>query len=226
MTTECKWEGPSGAILSGLTYSTLSDDGWEHAQTIVKAKTGSLPPPEFRMALDNALKSAAGMAHLQKEGGPHAIRRNLRRALAAAIRLGHRLDELDGNSRQVLGEMSDGDITRFYGEVRSLVEALRLAVDKAKGLPATREGQKDFTALSMGNQLALEMKDHLHKKPTTTPSGMFAQLYAVLAEVVGVSSDSKAVRAAIRFHKKSCRSDAAPVLGSAQGRYSTNFSFD
>ena len=64
----------------------------------------------------------------------------------------------------------------------------------------------------MGHQLALGMEQQLGKRATSTSSGLFAQLYAVLAEVVGVSSDSKAIQAAIRFHKECAKSGSAPIL--------------
>ena len=146
MTTKRKWEGPTGVVPPGHTYQTLSDDDWEHAQTIVKAKTGSLPPPEFRVALDNALRAAQAMAYLQEKGSPKPIRYNLKRAREAAIRLNDRLNDLDGNSRQILSEIPGGDILQLYSLLSAIIRALSLAEKKAGELPSTREGQLDYAS--------------------------------------------------------------------------------
>ena len=51
-----EWRDLPGRI--GPWDLALADDEWEFAQTIVKEKLGRPPPPEFRMALDQALTVA------------------------------------------------------------------------------------------------------------------------------------------------------------------------
>jgi hypothetical protein len=210
MTKKSEWKGPTGVVPRGRMYLKLPDDKWEQAQNIVAEKTGQGPPPEFRAALDRALQTWQGVTYLQQVGSPKAARDNLKRTLKAALGANDRLNDLDGYSRSILSEIIPEGILQLYEMQSTIIGTLSQAVKKANELPTTRAGVEDFAALNMGSHLAHSMKQHLDQRATSTVSGLFAQLYAVLAETLEtlpggkarVSSDKKVIRRAIKFFRE------------------------
>src|SRR3712207_108579 len=104
MNEKRSWLGATGVVPPGIITVKLRDAEWEHAQTVVRTLLGRSPPAEFREALDHALQARQAADYLQKMGSPKQVRYNLKRAIEAALRLNDRLNDLDGKSRQLLGE--------------------------------------------------------------------------------------------------------------------------
>ena len=116
--------GPTGVFPPVRNPVVLSDQDWAWAQTIFKAHMQRAAPADLRQALDNALwvfqtaKQGVQDGLIPKRrmrdfvsapATPKQIRGNLKRARQAALRLNDRLSDLDGNSRQLIGEVrSDG----------------------------------------------------------------------------------------------------------------------
>jgi hypothetical protein len=150
------------------------------------------------MALNNALQAHQALAYLQEQGRPKQVRSNLRRAIAAGLKLIDRLNDLDGNSRQLLGEVPGGDISQLYASLEKVVLALAAAERRAGEWSKTRAGVRDDGPVNMAYCLAKGLRQYLQHEPVSTERGLFAQLYAVLADHVNASSDGKAIRAALR----------------------------
>jgi hypothetical protein len=187
---------------------TLSDDAWEQVQNIVKERLGRPPPPDFRAALDGALQVYQASAYLQERGSPKQVRYNLQRAIKAALNLNARLNDLDGNSRQLLGEVPGGDISQLYASLEKVVLALDAAERKAGEWSKTRAGVRDNGPANMAYYLAKGLRQYLQHEAVSTEQGLFAQLYAVLADLVNASSDGKAIRAALRAVRERERQEA------------------
>jgi len=190
----------------------MPDKVWEEVQHIVQQEISKQPPPEFRQALTNASWMWDAGSELQAKETLRAVRSQITQAHDAALRMIDRLDKLGGTSRKILAEIPNGDISLMYKRARANERALAHGRTVASQYPTTRAGQRNLPALNMGAELARSIQHHLGLEATATPSGLFAQLHAVLAGIIRssrryqaarISSDTKALRAAIAFWKAS-----------------------
>jgi hypothetical protein len=186
-------------VPTGYTIIELSEQEWEEAQLIVKQRTTRDPPADFRRGLNDALSAYVATDYLQVRGSPKQGRRNLERTRATALRLQDCFNALDGNSRQLLSE-SSADIIQLYDLLGRIFHVLVEAEKKARELPQTKAGIRDFAPLNMGYYLAVAISRHVGTGyNTSSHNSLFADLFALLARKMGRRSNPKAVRAALSF---------------------------
>jgi hypothetical protein len=225
MPREGQW-GPTGVVPRGHATTALSDERWCQVQLIVKERTARSAPNAFRADLDRALQAHDTIKYLHARGSPKPVKQNLKRALETALRLNDRLNELDGNSLQILSEVPDGNIWQLRCRVRGIILSLAQADSLARRLPKTKAGLRNFAPLNLGQFLALAIDWHFGTKHiSSSHNGLFAQLYAVLAKQLRISSNHKAIRAALKFWKDETQPETfrASEEGSV-GKNSSKFS--
>ncbi len=79
---------------------------------------------DYFLALDNAIKRFHVNKGLAKKSSPAAVRKNLKRALARALKLNDGLNELDGNSRQILKNTFRGGVNALYASLAQVIAGL------------------------------------------------------------------------------------------------------
>ncbi len=161
----------------------LSPDAREQIETILNGKSIAVPDTE---GFFDALAIAIGFFDLGKrlrgESLPAAVRKNLVHATDSALGLHDALNELDGNSRQLLGEVVQGGIHSLYDNIkpvlRALQRALRLAGDYPQGGGALPEPHRFFLAADVKDAI----KTHLGIRATCTKEGFFVKVLDVVLE--------------------------------------------
>lgn len=161
----------------------LSPDRRTQIEQFLKDRSIEAADPDgFFDALADAIGFFDWGKRLRGESLPAAVRKNLVHATDSALGLHDALNELDGNSRQLLGEVVQGGIHSLYDNIkpviRALQRALRLAGDYPQGgdLP---EPHRFFLAADVKDAI----KTHLGIRATCTKKGLFVEvLDAVLEE--------------------------------------------
>ncbi len=138
----------------------------------------------------DALAGAIGLfdwgKRLRGKSLPAAVRKNLVHATDSALGLHDALNELDGNSRQLLGEVVQGGIHSLYDNIkpviRALQRALRLAGDYPQGGGDLPEPHRFFLAADVADAI----ETYLGIPATSTKRGIFiAILESVVTEATG-----------------------------------------
>lgn len=108
---------------------------------------------------------------------PAAVRRNLRRATGAALRLNDTLNQLDGNARQLIAEVTAGRVQAIYGHLHAIIRALDSALRLAGEYPGRSSGRlQEPHRLWLAIDVADAMSSHLGVAPTATKNGLFVAL--------------------------------------------------
>jgi hypothetical protein len=192
-------------------------------ELIVQQRTGRPSPGDFRSDLDSALQAYDAIAYLQAQGGPKLVRANLKRARDSALRLNERLNDLDGKSRQILSGVPNGEVAQLYSALETIIMPLAEAYKIANGPPHTRAGLTNHAPLNLGQFLAEAIDRHFGRKfVSSSHNGLFAQIYGVLAEELGIASHHRAVRAALKFWQDTTPADDA--VDSSSGKNPPKFS--
>ncbi len=97
-------------------------------------------PEELFVALDSAAGFYRSCAQMRAESLPAAVRHNLKLTLKASLRLNDRLNDLDGNSRQLLDEVTRHEVDSngrliVIKNLSPLIIALNEAYNLAKQYP-------------------------------------------------------------------------------------------
>ncbi len=162
----------------------LSPDRRTQIELILKDRSiEGADPDGFFDALADAIGFFDLGKRLRGESLPAAVRKNLVHATDSALGLHDALNELDGNSRQLLGEVVQGGIHSLYDNIkpviRALQRALRLAGDYPQGGGDLPEPHRFFLAADVKDAI----KTHLGIRATCTKKGLFVEvLDAVLEE--------------------------------------------
>ncbi len=162
----------------------LSPDRRTQIEQFLKDRSIEVANPD---SFFDALADAIGFFDLGKrlrgESLPAAVRKNLVHATDSALGLHDALNELDGNSRQLLGEVVQGGIHSLYDNIKPVIRALqrtlRLAGDYPQGGGDIPEPHRFFLAADVKDAI----KTHLGIRATCTKKGFFEEvLDAVLEE--------------------------------------------
>ena len=130
--------------------------------------------------LDKGLSRFKQYARMRKKGLPATARKNLKKALKASLKLNDRINELDGNSRQLLDEAAEGGLEGFRSRLSSTIlelnEALKLSFEYPQGGGRLLEPHRIYLAADVADAI----EKFIHVSPSSTRAGIF---YAILESV-------------------------------------------
>ena len=165
----------------------LSPDRRTQIEQFLKDRSIEVADPDsFFDALADAIGLFDRGKWLRSKSLPAAVRKNLVHATDSALGLHDALNELDGNSHQLLGEVVQGGIHSLYDNIkpviRALQRALRLAGDYPQGGGDLPEPHRFFLAADVADAI----ETYLGIPATSTKSGIFiAILESVVTEATG-----------------------------------------
>lgn len=189
--------GASG--VGKLDAVELSPDTREQIKQILDTQSIKVADLDgFLNALADAIAFFKAQVKMREESRPAAVRRNLKRAHDAALKLNDALNKLDGNARQLLARVPEGDIHSLYENVGAAITALAKAQKLANEYPGQFGGNIPANhRIFLAADVADVIDSYLGIKPTTTKEGLFqAILEVVLEEATG--REVKAVHALVR----------------------------
>lgn len=204
MTGSREW-GPTGISPPVANPVTLSDENWNEACEIFMCHTGRDAPPKLRAALNDASKlyqsvnqglqprtGAGRNKHVSAPATPKQIRGNLKRAIEAQLRYIQRLNEIDGNSRQLIGEVKENGLAELFDHARQDRSVLSAAEALSRDFATSRSGMIDYAARDMGFILARAVRRFAGEaKLTATRDGLYHQLLLLLFRVLGEPSENR-----------------------------------
>jgi hypothetical protein len=105
-------------------------------------------PAAFYKSLGEAIGSFNSGRELAKASKPAKVRANLQAAIDAALELNKKLGDLDGNSRQLLGEVEDGKVSVLQDVyLWKIIQALNGASHLANEYPERGRPGSQITSL-------------------------------------------------------------------------------
>ncbi len=149
-------------------------------------------PEELFVALDSAAGVYRASAQIRAESLPAAVRHNLKLALKASLRLSDLLNDLDGNSRQLLDEVTRHEVD-FNGRLiviknlSPLIIALRKAYILAKQYPQKGDLPRDhrrWLARDIADALREHLKIDLEADVKTGTKSTFISILSLVFEEV------------------------------------------
>lgn len=135
----------------------------------------------FYTDIEQGLAAYRAMTGLADESRPAAVRRNLKTSLETALKLNDTLNDLDANSRLLLGQAASGGIHATYNHLQEIIMALSEAGHKADDLPS-KGRLPDYARLNLATAV-LEALRSCGASPTTTKEGLYQNLLAVVLEI-------------------------------------------
>ena len=149
-------------------------------------------PEELFVALDSAAGFYRSCAQMRAESRPAVVRNNLKLTLEASLRLSNRLNDLDGNSLQLLGEVTRHEVDSngrliVIANLSPLIIALREAHNLAKQYPQKGDLPRDHRRW-LARDIADALREHLKidleaDVKTGTKSTFISILFDIFEEV-------------------------------------------
>ena len=150
-------------------------------------------PDEFLVALDIAAGIYRAAARLRDQSLPAVVRNKLKLTLDASLHLKDRLNELDGNSRNLLSEVTRGGedlnngILSVYDNLSPIINALNKAYILAKQYPLKGDLPRDhrrWLARDIHDALREHLKIDLKADVKTGTKGTFISILSRVFEEV------------------------------------------
>lgn len=158
----------------------LSDQIRQHL-TYELGRWGIKPDKEFFDALKESIGAFISLRDLSEKSSPAKVRGNLRVAIDAALKFNDSLNQMDGNSRQLVEEASGKGV----GELQRKLEKILLALHEARHLANEypKSGRNvEFDRLWLAESVARAIRDHLKCEPTATKEGVFESVLTIVLE--------------------------------------------
>lgn len=171
---------PSGAV--NLKPVRLSSE--ERESIRLELRAGGVDEGHwevFACDIEVALAAYKAMTGLSDESKPAAVRKNLKTALDAALRLNDSLNDLDANSRMLLGRVINGGISGVNSHLSEIIMALSEAGHKADEMP-TKGRLPDYARQGLA-EAVLESLQYCGVTPTTTKGGLYHNVLAAVLEI-------------------------------------------
>lgn len=182
--------GPTGV---GTFKPVPLDEGRRRqiGQEIFSVGGISAVPSEFFGALEDALGRYDANREIAESSKPSEVRKNLKAALSAALELNERLNQLDGNARQLVSNITpDGVAALQQQHLLPLIHVLSEAEHEAEQYP--KKGRlPEYDRLWLAVDVADAIRRHLGRQPTTTRTGLFPSILAIVLEVATGSAVSE-----------------------------------
>lgn len=134
----------------------------------------------FFTDLENAADMFNGGKKLAADSAPSKARRNLNAAIDAALKLNDCLDELDGNSLELIAEVRGGSAYRLQEIFQEkILCVLNEAGHKADEYPSKGRLSEDHR-LFLAVDVAKAIQANLDVTPTTTKDGLYEGVLVIL----------------------------------------------
>ena len=170
--------GPTGVFEP--ENEKLSSDAKDHIKEHIRYHRHSVSDLDaFFDELDQALSRFKAYARWRQEGLPATVRKNLKKAAKVSMDLNAHINDLDGNSRQLLDEAAEGGLKGFRSHLSSVVLALHEALRRAEEYPKIGrlpEQHRIFLAADVADTI----RQFVHVPPVPTRDGLF---YSILESV-------------------------------------------
>ncbi len=176
--------GPTGTFVP--EDAKLSSDTKEQINQFILDRGHSVSDPAaFFDELDKALSQYKGFARFRQEGLPATIRKNLKKAAKVSMDLNAHINDLDGNSRQLLDEAAEGGLKVFRSHLSGVVLTLHEALRRAEEYP--KRGRLDeHHRIFLAADVADTIRQFIHAPLTATRDGLFFSiLESVCTEAFG-----------------------------------------
>jgi len=174
--------GPTGI---GNYKPVRLDEGRRQQIAYEIVSLGGAPeiPSAFFDALCVALGGYKSNREIANSSKPAQVRKNLKAALTAALELNGCLNNLDGNSRQLVSSVTSDGVSALQNRYLSpLIQGLRQAKHLSEQYP--KKGRlPEFSRLWLAVDVADAIRRHLGLAPTTTRSGLFESVLTIILEV-------------------------------------------
>ncbi len=176
--------GPTGTFVPEDVE--LSSDTKEQINQLIRDHGRSVSDPDaFFDELDKALSQYKGFARFRQEGLPATVRKNLKKAAEVSMDLNAHINDLDGNSRQLLDEAAEGGLEGFRSHLSGVVLALHEALRRAEEYPKSGrlpEHHRIFLAADVADTI----RQFIHVPPVSTRGGLYVSiLESVCTEAFG-----------------------------------------
>ncbi len=177
--------GPTGTFVP--EDAELSSDAREQINQFILDHGHSVSDPDaFFAELDKALSQYKGFARFRQEGVPATAKKNLEKAAKISKNLNAHINDLDGNSRQLLDEAAEGELEGFRFHLSRVVldlnAALRLADEYPQGGGRLPEPHRIYLAADVADAI----EQFIHVPCTSTQDGLFVSiLESVCTEAFG-----------------------------------------
>lgn len=192
---------PTG--VTSLVPESLDKETRKQIETDLKSR--NIKAAEcFFDALSEAISFYKSNKELAEKSKSAAARENLEKAGKLALSLMEQLNKLDGNSCQLIGEVTSGGVLSLRNNVGTIVCALRDAHHSADGYPKSG-ALPDSARLLLAVDIADAILTNLKSRPTTTKEGLFESvLTIVLATATGRKPEAvhELARRALKVEKK------------------------
>ena len=164
----------------------LSSDTKEQInQFILDHRHSASDPDAFFDEIDKALSLYKGFARFRQEGLPATVRKRLKKAAEISKDLNAHINDLDGNSRQLLDKAADGGLGGFRSNLSGVVLALHDALRRAEEYPKRgrlHEHHRIFLAADVADAIG----QFTDASPVPTRGGLyFSILESVCTEAFG-----------------------------------------
>ncbi len=194
---------PTGIV----DFAPYKIDDQSREQIVLEVKNHGIESvtSAFFDALGVTVASFNSSQAIAEASKPAKVRKNIRNAVDAALVLNDRLDDLDGNSRQLMTEVVDQGVHHLHNNldiiIRFLIEASNLAnqYQKKGRLP-------DHARLFFAINVASAIKKHLEVAPTTTRGGVFESVLTIMLEIA-TGNEVNDVNDLVRRALKALRDD-------------------
>ncbi len=141
-------------------------------------------PDAFFDELDKALSQYKGFARFRQEGLPATVRKNLNKAAKVSMDLNAHINDLDGNSRQLLDQAAEGGLKGFRSHLSGVVLALHEALRRAEEYPK-RGRLHEHHRIFLAADVADTIKQFIHVPVSTRGGLFFSILESVCTEAFG-----------------------------------------
>ena len=166
--------GPTGTFVP--ENAELSLDTKEQINQFILDHGHSVSDPDaFFDELDKALSQYKGFARFRQEGLPATIRKNLKKAAKVSMDLNAHINDLDGNSRQLLGQAAEGGLEGFRSHLSGVVLALHEALRRAEEYPK-RGRLHEHHRIFLAADVADAIRQFIHVPPAATRGGLFVSI--------------------------------------------------
>ncbi len=176
--------GPTGTFVPEDVK--LSSDAKDQINQIILDRGLSVSDSEsFFDEIDKALSQYKGFARFRQEGLPATVRKNLKKAAEDSKNLNAHINNLDGNSRQLLDEAAEGGFEGFRSHLSGVVLALHGALRRAEEYP--KKGRlHEHHRIFLAADVADAIEQFIHVLPVPTRGGLFFSiLESVCTEAFG-----------------------------------------
>jgi len=174
--------GPTG--VGNARVVTISDSVKEQLRATLKSfKVDVSNFSSFIEETEQAVSKYYSMKKFAEKSSPAAVRENLKVTIATAKKLQKNIDNLDHNSMNLIGEVTEGGMSVLRQSMGQIINSLCSAKMKAQDYPQ-RGNRKSYERPALAVDIGRAIRDILGREPTVTKNGLFEECVSIIIEAV------------------------------------------